>query len=325
MSRDGIMIKSNIPLGSTQATYFKLSFVSVIWGGTFVAGRSISNEIPALLAASLRFAIASLSLTFILILFNRGFKKINFSQALTLIGLGFCGIYTYNICFFYGLHYIDASRASLIVASNPAMMAILSFLLYREKISLVKFIGITFCLLGAMIVIINKVPHTLVRSSNSWMGDALIFGCVLSWVIYSIFSKKIVKEIGALHTVTYSIYVGTLLLIITAYMNGQIVEIDIQKLSFNAIISLFYLGAIGSALAYILYYDGIQQIGATRAGVFIALNPLTAVVFGVILLKESFSLQIFMGGILVIIGIFLTNKNIDFIKIIKKSDSINIS
>lgn len=311
------MIQRKMSLNSIQAIYLKLSLVSAIWGGTFVAGRYISNEIPALLSASLRFVIASLSLSFFLIFFNRGFKKVNFQQILTLIGLGFCGIYIYNICFFYGLNYINASRASLIVASNPAIMAIFSFVVYREKISLPKIIGISFCLAGAMIVIISKMPHTLAGNLNSWMGDTLIFGCVLSWVSYSIFSKKIVKEIGALHTVTYSIYVGTILLIITAYMNGQTVDLDIKTLSSSAILSLFYLGAIGSALAYIWYYDGIQQIGSTRAGVFIALNPLTAVVFGVVLLQESFSVQILMGGILVIIGIFLTNKNIDFIKRIK--------
>jgi len=319
------MIQQKISLNSTQVIYLKLSLVSVIWGGTFVAGRYISNEIPALLAASLRFVIASLSLSFFLIFFNRGFKRVNFQQILTLIGLGFCGIYLYNICFFYGLDYIDASRASLIVASNPALMAVFSFIVYREKISVQKLIGITFCLAGAAIVIISKMPHTLAGNSNRWMGDALIFGCVLSWVSYSIFSKKIVKEIGALHTVTYSIYVGTILLLITAYINGKTVDLDIKTLSSSAILSLFYLGAIGSALAYIWYYDGIQTIGATRAGVFIALNPLTAVIFGAVLLHESISIQILLGGMLIITGIFLTNKKLNFIKKIKKERPINIS
>lgn len=308
------MIKKITTLDSIQLTYIKLSLVSMIWGGTFVAGRYISNEIPALLAASLRFIIASLSLTLFLILFGRGFKKVNFNQILQLIGLGFCGIYTYNICFFYGLHHIDASRASLIVASNPVVMALFSFLLYREKISLFKLMGITFCLVGAAIVIVSKIPHDLGGSSYSFLGDILIFGCVLSWVSYSIFSQKIVEEIGALHTVTYSIYVGTSLLIITSLINGQIEDFTITALSLNSIISLVYLGVVGSALAYIWYYDGIQIIGPTHAGVFIALNPLTAVLLGSVLLYESISIQTILGGTLIIIGIFLTNKKLNFIK-----------
>ncbi len=72
--------------------------------------------------------------------------------------------------------------------------------------------------------------------------------------------------------------------------------------------SLLYLGAIGSALAYIWYYKGIEQIGATRAGVFIALNPLTAVLLGALLLDEQLSAPTFMGGALIIVGIMICNR-----------------
>lgn len=69
-----------------------------------------------------------------------------------------------------------------------------------------------------------------------------------------------------------------------------------------------YLGAIGSALAYIWYYQGIEQIGATRAGVFIALNPLTAVLLGTLLLSEPLSANLAAGGALILLGIFLCNR-----------------
>jgi drug/metabolite transporter (DMT)-like permease len=69
-----------------------------------------------------------------------------------------------------------------------------------------------------------------------------------------------------------------------------------------------YLGVLGSALAYIGYYDGIRKIGATRSGVFIALNPLTAVLLGALLLGEQLTLAICLGGGLILMGIFLCNK-----------------
>ena len=71
---------------------------------------------------------------------------------------------------------------------------------------------------------------------------------------------------------------------------------------------LLYLGVLGSALAYIGYYDGIRRIGATRAGVFIALNPLTAVVCGALLLDEQLSTAMCFGGALILPGIYLGNK-----------------
>ncbi|QKZ06128.1 DMT family transporter [Pseudomonas eucalypticola] len=141
-----------------------------------------------------------------------------------------------------------------------------------------------------------------------WRGDLLIFGCVLSWVAYSLFGKSVVKEIGALHTVTYSIWAGAAMLTITAIAKGQFSLDLVRALPANELLSLTYLGAVGSALAYIWFYNGIQVIGANRAGVFIALNPLTAVLLGWGLLDEHISVYTAMGGALVIGGIVVCNK-----------------
>ena len=293
---------------SDSLTYLKLSLVAIIWGGTFVAGRYISSETPPMLSASLRFILAGTTLTLFLILSGKMFIKVNRSQLFKIIGLGFCGIYTYNLFFFYGLHYTSASRASLIVALNPAVMAIFSYLFYRERLSGMKMSGVILCLLGAAAVIFSKSPDTFLAEKSNWRGDALIFGCVLSWVAYSVFCKNIVKEIGPLHTVTYSIWAGAGLLTATAAATGQLNLALARDLSAVDFFSLLYLGAIGSALAYIWYYEIIDKVGARRAGVFIALNPLTAVLLGAVLLNEQLTLAMFVGGALIIAGILICNK-----------------
>lgn len=236
------------------------------------------------------------------------FIKINRYQLLKIIGLGFCGVYTYNLFFFYGLHYTSASRASLIVALNPALMAITAYIFYREKITSLKSSGIILCFLGASTVIFSKSPYSVLTEPLNWRGDALIFGCVLSWVSYSVFCKNIIREIGPLHTVTYSIWAGAVLLTATAIATEQLNLASVHNLSAGDFFSLFYLGAIGSALAYIWYYQGIEQIGATRAGVFIALNPLTAVLLGAVLLNEHLTPATLIGGALIIAGILICNK-----------------
>ncbi|MCW7547274.1 DMT family transporter [Photorhabdus sp. APURE] len=95
---------------NNYSTYIKLSLVAIIWGGTFVAGRYISVETPPLLSASLRFILAGMTLIVFLVLSGKMFVKINLSQLLKIIGLGLCGIYAYNLFFFYSLHHTTASR-----------------------------------------------------------------------------------------------------------------------------------------------------------------------------------------------------------------------
>ncbi|WP_244161687.1 MULTISPECIES: DMT family transporter [Photorhabdus] len=136
----------------------------------------------------------------------------------------------------------------------------------------------------------------------------MIFGCVLSWVAYSVFCKNIVNQIGPLHTVTYSILAGAIMLTTTAISTGQMSLSAIHALSMTDLYSLLYLGAVGSAVAYIWYYDGIQKIGSTRSGVFIALNPLTAVLLGAVLLDERLTFPMFIGGAFIIGGILICNK-----------------
>ncbi|WP_432719947.1 DMT family transporter [Jeongeupia wiesaeckerbachi] len=292
---------------SNFLVYLKLCLVSMIWGGTFVAGRYLADGAPPLFVSSIRFWLASAALAIFLGMKQQPLVRINMRQFVQLLALGFFGIFAYNLCFFYGLHYISASRASLIVALNPAVMALIAYTFFNEKLSVLKIISIALCLFGAAMIIISKQAPMQGATADSGYGDMLLLGCVISWGIYSVFSKNLSASIGALHAVSYSIWFGTAMLTAMAVATGQFSYSMLIGLRLPAIVSLAYLGIIGSALAYILYYDCIQKIGATRSGVFIALNPLTAVFLGTVILDESLTVPMFIGGGLVIVGIILCN------------------
>ncbi len=95
---------------------------------------------------------------------------------------------------------------------------------------------------------------------------------------------------------TWSILLGTLMLWLACAAAGEIRVEALRGLDVEQWLSLLYLGVLGSALAYIAWYDGIRRIGATRSGVFIALNPLTAVLLGALLLDERLTALMCVGG-----------------------------
>ncbi|UZE09258.1 DMT family transporter [Pseudomonas sp. B21-053] len=293
---------------SDLPVYLKLAAVTMIWGGTFVAGRFLADSLSPLFAASLRFLFASVALLLFLLLARVPLVKPSWRQWAQLALLGFFGIFFYNLCFFYGLHYINASRASLIVALNPAVIGLASWLLFKERLSRAKVAGIAICIAGAGMVIVSRNPQLLAANADAWIGDLLIFGCVLSWGIYSLFSKELNQTLGPVQTVTYSVLLGTAMLWITSALRGELSVDALLSLGPQQWLSLMYLGVLGSALAYIGYYDGIRKIGATRSGVFIALNPLTAVILGALLLGEQLTLAMCLGGGLILAGIYLCNK-----------------
>ncbi|WP_337152938.1 MULTISPECIES: DMT family transporter [Pseudomonas] len=307
------MSESNIsgPLAGEYrdlAVYGRLATVTMIWGGTFVAGRYLAGGLSPLLAASLRFLLASLALLGFMAVARIPLVRPSLRQFGQLALLGFFGIFFYNLCFFLGLEQVKASRASLIVALNPAVIALASWALFKERLGRRKLLGIALCLCGAALVICSRDPSALAAQAGSWQGDLLILGCVLGWGVYSLFSRGLNHSLGSLQTVTCSILLGTLMLCAATLIRGEFDLQAVARLNLAQGLSLLYLGVLGSALAYIWYYDGLRRIGATRCGVFIALNPLTAVILGALLLEEQLSPVMGLGGALILGGIYQCNK-----------------
>lgn len=290
------------------SSYTKLALVAMIWGGTFVAGRILSPEISGLFLATLRFLIASTALYLIFKLGRIPFVRPTAAQWRTLFLLGFFGIFLYNLFFFYGLKLTQASRASFIVAGNPAVIALIGFFRFRESLSLSKIAGIVCCLAGAFSIILLSRPDLSSGGEDALTGDLLIAGCVASWAVYTVFSRPVITALGPLVTVTYSIFSGTGLLLLASLFTGSFTAEAAAALTMRDILSLLFLGVIGSALAYYFYYDGIGKLGATRTGVFIALNPLTAGLCGYFILQEPLPGTVLAAGAVIICGIVLVNR-----------------
>jgi len=294
-------------MSPSRLVYAKLVAVSVIWGGTFVAGRFLAGELPALLLASLRFLLASLTLGLYLLITRTPLVLPDKRQVLWLALLGFSGIFAYNIFFFYGLKFSTASRASLVVALNPAMIALASAVFLKESLRPLQRLGIALCVLGAGLVIVSRNELGALLTGGL-SGDLLILGCVFSWVVYSVCSRGLSSALGALQTVCYSIWMGTAMLCLAT---GSLLSADsyaaAAALSLPHWLALGYLGAVGSAIAYVWYYDAIRRIGPTRSGAFIALNPVSAVALGMVLFGETIGPVAGLGGLLAITGIFLCN------------------
>lgn len=288
-----------------RVIYVKLILTMAIWGGTFVIGRIIAQTISPFVAGFGRFAVASIFLWLLISYRKVKLPKLNLRQTLLVICLGLSGVLAYNIFFFLGLKEISASRAGLIIALNPVCITVASRIFFQEKLTYFKWIGVALSLFGAILIITEGNIGTLF-SQGIDRGELLIFGCVVSWVIYSLVGKLVMQKFSALVTTTYAIWVGTVLLLPFAIweQNNRLPDINI----FTGL-GLAYLGILATVIAFNWYYEGIQEIGAAKAAIFINLVPMFAIIFGTIFLQESLSAIAFLGGGLVILGVSLVNRH----------------
>ncbi len=303
--------------------YLKLVLTAVFWGGTFVAGRIVSREAGPFSASFLRFTLASVFLLGFLLKSTRRKSTLREAAAVEPVGdaetpryggaktlfllflLGLTGVFAYNVFFFSGLKTVTASRASLIIAANPAFIALFSALLFNEKLGFTRAAGIFISITGAAVVI-SKGSLSVVLHGRLGVGELYILGCIASWVSYSLLGKKALRNVSPLTAVTCACVIGTMCLIAPALHEGILSQIATYSIS--VWLGIFYLGLFGTALGFIWYYEGILAIGASRAGIFISIVPVSSVILAFFILNESIDTSVLLGTGLVITGVYITNR-----------------
>jgi drug/metabolite transporter (DMT)-like permease len=287
-------------------TYLKLVGAAILWGGTFIAGRVVSQGIDPYSAAFWRFAIASICLLVLTRNVEERLPTPRKHQYIPLILLGLSGIACYNIFFFKGLELIEAGRASVIVAQNPIFIALLSAYFFKERLTFTKTFAVCLSVCGACIVItqghLNEVFHGQVGA-----GELYILGCVASWVTYSLLGKAVMTALSPLASVTYSVLIGTFILFFPALSHGAFRKC--LSYSFVQWIALMYLGLFGTVLGFLWFYQGIQHIGPMKSGMFINIVPVSGIVLGILLLGEQLTVSLLIGGACACAGIYLMNKS----------------
>ena len=276
-----------------------------MWGGTWIAGRIIAQEVAAPLAvASLRFVLAGLVVAAFALGSGRRLPLPATPKAWGVIAaLAFTGVFLYGLCFFYGLQLVAAGRGALVVALNPVVVALLARLFGQERMNPRKGLGIAVALLGCLTVIGNGDPLALLQGEVG-LGEWLILGCALSWASYTFIGRRVAQSLPALAVTLYASLLGALFLGLAALFEGAI---EPATWSLRVWAAMGFLAIFGTAMAYTWFTAAVHQIGVARASVFINLVPVFAVLQAAVLLDERLGLPVLVGGLLVIAGVWLTS------------------
>lgn len=280
--------------------YLKLFLTAFFWGGTFISGKMLAEDVTPFCAAFFRFMIAATCLYAIAI---RRYGKIPLpsqKQFLPVLFMGLSGVFAYNAFFFNGLKLIPASRASIIIANNPIVISLLAAFLLGETLSLVRIVGIVVSVFGAIIAISDGDPKALFYGGIG-AGDFLILGCVASWSTYSLVGKWAIRDLSPLLATAHAATVGCIFLFVPAWMEGM--PWRALRYSWADWTNMLYLGIFGTVLGFVWYYDGIREIGTSRASLFINFVPICAILLAHFILDETLTPSLFLGAVMVIAGV----------------------
>ncbi len=298
------------PVGAAPAAqaslYLRLVLVMLFWGGSFIAGRDLALHMPHFIAATARYLVAAALL--IGYLWRReGLPRPRGRQWAEIAVLGASGVFAYNAFFFGALERLPAGRAALIIATVPALTAVSSWLIFRLRFAWWQWLGVAVSFAGVAIVVSHGDLATL-GSGAIGAGELLMFGCALSWLVYTLMGRAMLRRPGALSPLATTAYASAFgLLMLAAVAAFELPLLDWARVGWIELSAIVYMGLFGTALAFVWFYEGVKEIGAARATVFGNLVPVFGVALAVIVLGEPLLASMVVGGAVTLTGVSLTN------------------
>jgi drug/metabolite transporter (DMT)-like permease len=288
--------------------YIMLVCATLFWAGNFMVGKlAYLENIPPMSLVFFRWSlvwIILLPFTFKEVLKNKDIILNNlpllFFLALTSVGL-------FNSFTYLSLAYTQVINASLFNTAIPATIIFLCFLLKIEKTNKFQIFGLIISVFG-ILSIITKLNLNILLSLNFNKGDLIMIGGVISWGLYSSFLKK-KKFTLPLLTLVHVLCTFGLIFILPQFLYELSQGLTV-KFNINLGYTLIYLALFPSIGSYYCWAGAVAIIGANRAGIFLSLIPFFSTLMAIIFLNEQFKFFHLIGSVLIILGLFLSNKEI---------------
>jgi drug/metabolite transporter (DMT)-like permease len=288
--------------------YIMLVCASLFWAGNFMVGKyAFLIEIPPLSLVFYRWSlvwIILLPFTYKEIIKH---KYIILDNLPLLFFLGLTSVGLFNSFTYLSLIHTQVINASLFNTAIPAVIILLCFLFKIEKTNRFQILGLIISACG-ILAIITKLKLDILFSLNFNKGDLIMIGGVITWGVYSTLLKK-KKFTLPLLTLVHVICTFGLISVFPQFLyelsNGQVIKFDTNLFSTLAFLALF--PSIGS---YYCWAGAVSIIGANRAGISLSLIPLFSSIMAILIYDEIFQFFHLIGAILIILGLFLSNKEI---------------
>jgi len=288
--------------------YIMLVCASLFWAGNFIVGKyAFLTDIPPLSLVFYRWTLV----WFILLPFTYKeifkYKDIILKNLPLLFLLGFTSVGLFNSFTYLALIHTQVINASLFNAAIPAIIILLCFLFKVEKTNKFQILGLIISVLG-ILAIITKLKLDILFSLNFNKGDLIMVGGALTWGVYSTLLKRkkfTLPLLTLVHVICTLGLISVLPQFLYEYTNGQVIKFDI-----NLVYTLIFLALFPSIGSYYCWAGAVSIVGANRAGISLSLIPLFSTIFAIGIYDEKFQFFHLIGAILIILGLFLSNKEI---------------
>jgi drug/metabolite transporter (DMT)-like permease len=280
-------------------------FAVIIWGASFVATKIALRYTSPDVVVWLRFLMGVLILGVAVLAGKKFFLPVKRDWPYFAI-LGFLGITLHQWLQSTGLVTADATTTGWIVSTIPIFMALLGWLVLKEKLQWLQVIGILLSAIGVLVVVTHGNLSQLAAGKFGTAGDLLILVSAPNWAVFSILSRVGLKKYPAVLMMFFVMSFGWVFSSVLFVARGGLNQIG--QIPWEGWAGITFLGVFCSGLAYIFWYDALQVLPVAESGSLLYLEPVVTVIVASLLLGELLSVAILIGGGLIISGVLMVNR-----------------
>ena len=297
--------ENETPTFSVKIAYCMIAATVLLWSIGVVVGRGLHDEIPLIGLTFWRWVIAGLFLApFVwreihgnteIIRDNWG---IYLAQGTFMVGGG--------TLLFTSLYFTSAINAALVNTTQPAITALLAWVILRDRLKNIQYAGIASAIAGVMFMIAKADTEILVNLDFN-MGDFIVVLAIASYSMYAINLRKIPSGLGTFPTLFIIIVFGTFPLL--PFYVGETILVKPFPFSLMSFVWASVLAIVISIGSLALWNNGNRIVGPQRAAVFVSLMPVFGSILAMTFLGEELYAYHIGGAFLICAGIFMVVKN----------------
>ncbi len=287
---------------------------ALIWSGNFVLARGISGKVPPLTLAFYRWFAALISLIpFAWKKFIHEWPVMRKNMRYMCI-TAFAGFTMYNVCLYVAGHFTSAINLALIGSTSaPIFAVIIGVLMFKEKTTWLRIIGMAICFAGIVLLISQGSWQRLVAFRFS-SGDLWTLAGSLSFAFYNNLAKHKPQGISSINFLFTGFLIASILLFPASLIELNVTHIHVSFTK-EVIGAVLYLSVGCSSIGYFIWNRSIQLIGPGRTVLFGNLIPVFSIIEAVILLNETFTTMHLISGLVVMTGLVIANMNLQRAKL----------
>ena len=285
--------------------------MAIIWGSNFSVIKSAFRELDPQAFNAVRMVVASLAFLAVMAGARRlspltqastfySPARVTLREWVLLAVLGLIGHVLYQLCFIGGLARTSVANSSLMLAITPVLIAVISAALGHERIGRWHWIGALVSTAGIYLV----VGSGFRLGGAGLLGDALMFGSVLCWAIYTLGARPLMERHSPVAVTGLSMALGTLVYVPMVW--PQVRAVDWARVSAWTLGLSVYSALFALCVAYTIWYVAVRQIGSARTSAYSNLIPVVAMTSAVIFLGEPLEWRKVIGAVAVLAGVALT-------------------